>query len=129
MALSGAGVGAGAIRAGRAFVELFADDTNFFRALDRVKKGFSDFAEGLKYAGTRISAGGGAVLAGIGGIFAETVSHVTELNQAAAKLNLPVDKLSGFAFAAKVSGQSLEDLLGHWENFADRVVQLSLRHI
>jgi len=123
MALSGAGVGAGAIRAGRAFVELFADDTNFFRALNRVKRGFGEFAEGLKSAGTRISAGGGAVLAGIGGIFAETVTHVTELDRAAAKLNLPIDKLSGFAFAAKTTGQSLEDLLGHWENFADRVVQ------
>ena len=123
MALNGSSVGAGAIRAGRAFVELFADDTNFFRSLDRVKKGFREFAEGLKSAGLRLSAGGGAVLAGIGGIFGETVSHVSELNQAAAKLNLPVDKLSGFAFAAKLSGQSLEDLLGHYENLADRIVQ------
>lgn len=123
MALSGAGVGVGAIRAGRAFVELFADDTNFFRALNRVKRGFGEFADGLKSAGTRLTAGGGAVLAGIGGIFAETVSHVTELDRAAAKLNLPIDKLSGFTFAAKTTGQSLEDLLGHWENFADRVVQ------
>lgn len=123
MALNGSSVGAGAIRAGRAFVELFADDTNFFRSLDRVKKGFGEFADGLKSAGLRLTAGGGAVLAGIGGIFGETVSHVNELNQAAAKLNLPVDKLSGFAFAAKLSGQSLEDLLGHYENLADRIVQ------
>ncbi len=123
MALNGSSVGAGAIRAGRAFVELFADDTNFFRSLDRVKKGFGEFADGLKSAGLRLTAGGGAVLAGIGGIFGETVSHVNELNRAAAKLNLPVDKLSGFAFAAKLSGQSLEDLLGHYENLADRIVQ------
>lgn len=123
MALNGSSVGAGAIRAGRAFVELFADDTSFFRSLDRVKKGFGEFAEGLKASGKRLSAGGGAVLAGIGGIFGETVSHVNELNQAAAKLNLPVDKLSGFAYAAKLSGQNLEELLGHYENLADRIVQ------
>lgn len=58
----GGGASSGAIRAGRAFVELFADDTKLQKALLRSRKALNDFGGFLGKAGTAAAQGGALLM-------------------------------------------------------------------
>jgi len=101
---------AGAIRAGAAYVELFAKD-------NRLTAGLAAASAKLKAFGAAV-AGLGARMVGIGALFgaplvlaaknfADMGSQMLDLSQ---RTGMSVEQLSGLAFAAEQSGASIEDL-------------------
>jgi TP901 family phage tail tape measure protein len=98
----------GAIRAGRAFVELSADRSPLLRGLrtaERDLQAFASKARGLATVGAAIGAAIGAPLALATRTF---VSFGDQLDKAAARTGLSVEALSELDFAAAQSGSSLQ---------------------
>lgn len=54
----------GAIRAGRAFVELFADDSKLVRGLKSAQKKLEGYGKGVRSSGLKMMALGGAIVGG-----------------------------------------------------------------
>ena len=57
---------AGAIRAGRAFVELFADDSKLVRGLKRAQAKLKAFGESVRNMGLKLAGLGSAIVAPLG---------------------------------------------------------------
>lgn len=119
----GGGGSAGAVRAGRAFVEIFGDNSKLERDLKRSEKQVGAFGAFLTSSGKMLAGAGGVGLGAAAGALAGAVSKGADLQKLADKLNVNAGELSAFAYAAERNGQSLDDLTGHWENFAERVFQ------
>ena len=98
----------GAIRAGRAFVEMFADPSALNRALAKAKASVIAFGKTMSKVGLTAAAAGGAVLAPLAKMFSQAVTEGADISQLARKYQMPVGALSELknAFAeAGVSGQ------------------------
>lgn len=119
----GGGGGASAVRAGGAFVELFVKDSALLRGLDRAQARVRQFAAAMSRVGVGLAAGGAAISAPIELAFKGAVERGTEFARLGDKLGQPVEQLSAFAFAAETTGQSLNDLRGHFENWSERVAE------
>lgn len=128
MAIGGSGRGGQGrdIRSGGAFVELFVRDSALHRGLNRARQAVSSFARTVTAVGGGIGAFGAGILGPIATAFQQVVSRDVELGRFADKMGVGVDKLSAFAFAAQTTGVSLEELKGHYENWAERVQQGAL---
>lgn len=98
------------IRAGRAFVELFADDTALARGLRRAQKRLQAFGEGARAIGTRIAASGAAILAGFGAAVTIFARAGDALDKMSARTDVSAEALSELAFAAGQSGSDIETL-------------------
>jgi len=129
MAVQGAGKGGGGsgggkgIRAGRAYVELSANDAGLRSALAKARAMVMKFGKGLAgVGGGLLGAGGGILGAGALGV-KSLLERAGELGKLSQKLGVPVEQLSAFSYAAETTGQSLDDLSGHFENLAERVAQ------
>lgn len=99
-----------AIRAGRAFVELGTDDTQFLRGLDKAKKTLSAWGTAMRNIGARAFAFG---TAGFGGLFGAVKVFTTigaDLARAAQRIGITVEALSQLKFAAEQNGISFESL-------------------
>lgn len=81
------------------------------------------FGKKLAIGGAGMLGVGSAISAGFGTAFKKTLDHVDELGKLAVKLGVSTEQLSQFAYAAETTGQSVEDLSGHFENLAERVMQ------
>jgi hypothetical protein len=111
MAASGAGGSrGGAVRAGRAFVELAADDTPLKDALGRAKRMVLGFAAGLAGAGGVLVGVGGAILGPIAESFREVIKHFDEFSKASDRTGATTEALSALAYAAEQSDASLGDV-------------------
>jgi hypothetical protein len=101
---------AGAIRAGRAFVELFADDSKLVRGLKRASAKLKAFGESVRNMGLK--------LAGLGAAIATPLLASTkvfgkmgdDLAKMAVRTGFTVETLSELGFAANMSGASMEVL-------------------
>lgn len=89
--------GGGAIRAGRAFVELFLEDNKLYRLLDRLKQRFLNWAALMRRTGLRLSAGGSGILSPLLRAFEEAVGQGSKLQQLADKLGSTVETVSTLA--------------------------------
>jgi hypothetical protein len=98
------------VRAGRAFVELFADDTQLARALKRAQKRLSAFGDSARAIGARFTAIGGAALAGFGAAIGVFVKAGDALDKMSLRTGLSVEALSELEYAASQSGASMEDV-------------------
>jgi hypothetical protein len=99
-----------AIRAGRAFVELFADDSKLVRGLKAAQKKLQAFGASIRNIGLKMAAIGSAVLApllGAAKVFSTVGDSIAKM---AKRTGFSVETLSGLAFAASQSGSSIEDL-------------------
>lgn len=107
----------GAIRAGRAFVELFADDSKLVRGLKIAQAKLAAFGKGITAAGQGVmNLGLGALGAGLAGLaplagatklFADMGSA---LQDASERTGVAVEELSALQFAAEQGGASFEEL-------------------
>lgn len=100
----------GGIRAGRAFVELFADDSRLVRGLNAASAklkawGQSVTAMGQKFLAAGAAAGGAFFAAAK--IFSDAGDRLQKMSQ---RTGLSVEALSELAFAADMSGTSLETI-------------------
>lgn len=100
----------GAIRAGRAFVELFADDTKLVRGLraaQRRLRGFQSFVNGL---GRKLLAGAAVVATALGAMVKKFASVGDQFDKIAARTGVSVEMLSKLGFAAEQSGADVKTL-------------------
>ncbi|MFW5679521.1 MAG: hypothetical protein ACOC3D_04600, partial [Pseudomonadota bacterium] len=101
-----------AIRAGRASVELFADDSRLVRGLRRARRRLLAFGAQVQRIGRRIAAVGATIAAGFGAtaaVFAKVGDNLDKLSQ---RTGVSVESLSQLEFAADQTGSSLNDLGG-----------------
>lgn len=100
------------IRAGKAFVELFADDSKLVRGLKAAEKRLKAFGAGVQSIGTKLFGLGAATVApllGAANIFNEFGSQLDDMSQ---RTGISAEALSALGYAAKLSGTDLETLEG-----------------
>lgn len=118
----GGGGGAGQIRAGAAFIELWTKN-NLAAGLNSASKDLKAFGgkvTGLGRSFLGLGAVGGAAL---GGVFAASTKRAAAFDGLANKLGDTTENLSAFAYAAERTGIGLEGLLDNFENWPERLSQ------
>lgn len=110
MALGTSSGSAGAIRAGRAFVELFAEDSKLQRALARAKARVMSFAAFVAKVGAGMLAGGTAILAPIAALLFKTTAHLDDLKKASDRLGTSPEVFDALSKAASMAGVGTEEL-------------------
>ena len=101
-----------AIRAGRAFVELFADDTKLVRGLRAAERRLKAFGESVQSMGKKTMGLGAAIvgpIVGAAAAFNEAGSRLDDMSQ---RTGMSVEALSELGYAAQLSGSDLETLEG-----------------
>lgn len=99
---------AGGIRAGRAFVELFADDKKLVRGLKAAQKRLQAFGASIRAIGARMFAAGASIAAPLTGALTVFAQVGDSLDKMSARTGVSVEALSELGFAAEQSGASLE---------------------
>ncbi|MGE0606566.1 MAG: phage tail tape measure protein [Pirellulales bacterium] len=102
----------GAIRAGRAFVELFADDSKLVRGLRGAEKKLQAWGAAVSGIGRQFMGLGLAVAAPLGAaakLFADFGSQLFDMGQ---RTGVSVEALSELSYAAQQSGANMETLEG-----------------
>ena len=100
----------GAIRAGRAFVELFADDSKLVRGLKAAQAKLKAFGASVRAMGTKMMGIGTAIaapMAGAAKVFSDMGDQVAKMS---ARTGIGVETLSELAYAAETSGSSAATL-------------------
>ncbi|VTS01536.1 Uncharacterized protein OS=Isosphaera pallida (strain ATCC 43644 / DSM 9630 / IS1B) GN=Isop_2425 PE=4 SV=1 [Gemmata massiliana] len=117
---SAAGAGAGAVRAGRAFVELFAEDNRVYRALDRLKGRLQALG------GTLLKAGGG--LAGLGTATAaafkpaiDSIGDLGKIGDTADAFGISAEKASRLFGIMAAGGSDIRDATEGVVTFNQRI--------
>ncbi|MCE5327906.1 MAG: hypothetical protein LLG01_15980 [Planctomycetaceae bacterium] len=98
------------IRAGKAFVELFADDNALARGLKAAQAKLKAFGTGVRNIGLGMSALGSAVVAPMAAAaksFADSGARLWDMSQ---RTGLAVEALSLLDYAAEQTGTSLENI-------------------
>jgi len=99
-------------RAGKAFVELFADDTKLVRGLRAAEKRLKAFGAGVQSIGTKLFGLGAAAVAPLlatTNVFADMGDQLAKMS---ARTGISVEALSELGYAAEQSGADLESLEG-----------------
>jgi hypothetical protein len=96
------------IRAGRAFVELFTDNSKLVRGLRQAGRRLRAFGDRVRNMGMRTAAIGGAMVAPLLGAAKAFSSMGDQVAKMAKRTGLSVEALSELRFAASQSGTSLE---------------------
>lgn len=113
-----------AIRAGKAWVEMRIDDKTH-PGLAAVQKKILSWGAGLAKVGGLIHGAGDAIigsLAGAAAVFAHAGSEIFDLSRAT---GLSADELSGLAYAAELSGASIESVQSAMKGLAKFTGQVS----
>ena len=100
----------GAIKAGKAFVEIYADDSKLTRALNQQSRNLKKFGAGLAGIGAKMA---GAGLAGVAAFGATSVAFAKagdHLDKMAIRTGFSVQSLSQLGFAAEQSGTDIDSL-------------------
>ncbi len=98
------------IRAGRAFVELFADDSKLVRGLRRAEKKIKAFGSSIRNMGLKMAGLGAAILAPLLGAAKAFSSMGDQIAKMAKRTGLSVEALSELKFVASQTGTSIEAL-------------------
>jgi TP901 family phage tail tape measure protein len=98
------------IRAGAAYVELFADDSRLMRGLKRAEQRLKAFGSAIRSIGTRMAAIGSAVFVPMLGAVKVFASTGSALNDLSTRTGVSAETLSELGFAAEQSGTSLNSL-------------------
>ncbi len=100
------------IRAGKAFVELFADDSRLVRGLKAAERKLKAFGAGVRSIGTQLfglGVGVAAPLVAATGVFAEMGDQLAKMS---IRTGISVEALSELGYAAEQSGTDLDALEG-----------------
>jgi len=99
-----------AIRAGRAFVELFADDSALAKGLKRAEGRLKSWGKTVTGIGVKLAALGAAITAPLSaavGLYTETASSLGKMSQ---RTGIAVEELSALAYVAARSGITMDQL-------------------
>ncbi|MBA3707357.1 MAG: phage tail tape measure protein, partial [Planctomycetes bacterium] len=99
---------ASGIRAGQAYVELFADDRLLQRGLRSAQQRLKAFGDSVRAIGVQLGVVGAVIAAPLMAATRQFVSFGDQLDKMATRTGLSVEALSELAFAAESSGTSLE---------------------
>jgi hypothetical protein len=99
----------GAIRAGKAFVEIFANDSKFIKALERSKKALLAFAKKISIVGAAVSGFGGSVLGTLAKAADNFISRADAIAKMAERFGTSTEIVSELAYAFERVGLSTED--------------------
>jgi len=122
----GSGGSSSAVKAGGAFVEIFSDDTKLVRGLKMAERRVLAFGKMTATMGAGLVGAGAGILGGLGAALSKTIDRGVDMGRLADKLGVSTEELSGFAYAAELAGQNLDEVQGHFENFSERVAQAAL---
>ena len=100
----------GAIRAGRAFVEIFAEDKALVRGLKSAQRKLSNFGNGIKSIGTKLMGLGALITAPLIAGAKSAASAGAALWDMSERTGMSVENLSKLAFAAQMTGTDIESL-------------------
>lgn len=100
----------GAIKAGRAFVELFADDTKLVRGLKSAQRRLKGFQSAVSGMGTKILAGSAVVAGALGTMVKVFADSGDKLDKISARTGVTVEMLSKLGHAANASGADIDTL-------------------
>jgi len=98
------------IRAGRAFVELFADDSKLVRGLRRAERKLRAFGDSVRNLGLKMAALGSAMFAPLAASAKLFSGYGDQVAKMAKRTGLSVEALSELRFVASQTGTSLEAL-------------------
>ena len=115
----------GAVRAGGAFVELFAVDSKLYRALDKAEARVRAFGAQMAKVGAAI-AGAGALVRGpleVAKKFA--IDDGAAIDLLAKSLNTTAEDITAFGFAAAKAGVPFEDLTGFLDGLNAKLTGLA----
>ena len=96
-----------AIRAGRAFVELFADDSKLVRGLKGASSKLKAWGGGIRSLGTKVFAAGAAVLTPMLVAVRQFMSTGDALDKMSSRVGASVEFLSALSHAAQIGGTEL----------------------
>src|ERR1035441_987110 len=100
----------GAIRAGRAFVELFTDDSKLVRGLASAQKKLTAFGSQVAGLGKKMAALGSAVAAPLIAAAKSFGTAGSELYTMSQRTGVTVEALGQLKYAAEQTGVSFEDM-------------------
>jgi len=98
------------IRAGRAFVELFADDSKLVRGLRRAEKRLKAFGDRIRNFGLKMAGLGSAILAPLAASAKAFSGYGDQVAKMAKRTGLSVETLSELRFVASQTGTEFESL-------------------
>jgi TP901 family phage tail tape measure protein len=98
------------IRAGRAFVELFADDSKLVRGLKAAQRKLQAFGKTLTAAGTKVFAAGAGIVTPMLAAAKHFADAGDELEKMSRRTGISVEALSELKHAADLSGASFADV-------------------
>jgi hypothetical protein len=105
-----AGASAQGIRAGRAYVELYADQRKLAQGLDQASAKLKGWAAGIAGVGAAVAAAGALLTAPFVAAVKTFVDTGTQLTDMSARTGVAVESLSTLKYAAEASGGSLEEV-------------------
>jgi hypothetical protein len=105
-------VSSGAIRAGRAFVELGVKDAKFKKGMGDAEKRMNAFASGVAKVGAASLAMGTAVAGGLAAMSRAFANAADDLDTMATKSGMSVEALSELSLGVKQANISMDDLAG-----------------
>jgi hypothetical protein len=106
----GGKAGSGDIRAGGAFVELFARD-NLTKVLDKLKSRVAAAGKTFQEAGKKGALAGAAILAPITALFVGGVNRVADTARMARQFQIPIELMGRLQYAAEAAGVSVQDVM------------------
>src|SRR5579862_3136779 len=98
---------AGAIRAGKAFIELFADDGPLQRGLGKAQTTLKTWGEKVSKVGLKLGAAGSAVTAPLLAAAKQFASSGAQISDIAKRTGASTDALQSLGFAAKQTGSDV----------------------
>jgi hypothetical protein len=113
---SSGGSNTGGIRAGRAYVEIFANDSQFRKSLDALRGSVSQWGGQLARLGgigSLITFIKGGLTAAFAMFAKSSLDAAGALADVSARLGEPIEELNALAYAAELAGGSLEDVEGN----------------
>jgi hypothetical protein len=100
------------IRAGGAFVELYAKDEKLRETLRRAQARVNTWGKRVRNIGASVAVAGAALAAPLAAASRTFATYGDQLNKAAIRTGFSTEALSELGFAAEQSGASFEDLVG-----------------
>lgn len=111
------------IRAGAAFIELFVNDTKLVRGLQNASRKLKAFGTAVSGWGQKLAMAGAAITAPLLGSAKAFAEMGDRIAKAATRTGVSVETLSELAYAADLSGASLETLEGSLRRMQRMVIE------
>ena len=114
---------AGSVRAGRAFVELSADDSSLMKGLDKAKKSLNDWGKAIAVSGVAMIGAATAAAAPLIYGLKELIGSGGALSDMEARTGIGAEALQELQYAAGQTGSSMEEVEASIRKMQDSLVK------